>query len=188
MTLSVQFLSMAVMVAGGIQAALTFDTYKQLFRPASFWRQIGVDVVFFLTEACVLFYFLYQINGGILKFYLFLAILLGISIYYALLQRTYLWLLDKLVRIVKGFFGIILRIINRVVFQPITRILIQLFTLVVFIFYILRKIIALIGKIIWWLVEPLIPEKIKRSGISFLKKCSRIKDKLLFRMKEMMKR
>ncbi|MBR7554309.1 spore cortex biosynthesis protein YabQ [Allobacillus sp. GCM10007491] len=188
MTLSVQFLSMAVMVAGGIQAALTFDTYKQLFRPASFWRQIGVDIVFFLTEACVLFYFLYQINGGILKFYLFLAVALGISVYYALLQNWYLWLLDKLVRLVKGFVGMVLRILNRIVFQPIIWILLQVFTLIVFILHILQKVIGLIGKMVWWLVGPLIPEKIKRSGLSFLTKCSRIKDKLLFRIKAMMKR
>ena len=188
MTLSMQFTAMVVMVAGGIQAALTFDTYKQLFRPTYLWRQLATDLLFFLTQACILFYFLFLVNGGVLKLYLFLAIMLGVSMYYALFQHTYLRILDRLVRLFRVIVRGLIRLINTLVIRPITWILLQVFALVMLVYLLLQKLVLFIWKVVSWLVKPLIPEKIKKNGLSFLTKCSKIMYKLFIRIRSYFKK
>ena len=100
MTLHVQLLSMLAMIAGGVYLGFAFDTYRRITRcvkdnPAV---KYGVEIIFWLAQTGILFYALFQVNEGVLRVYIFLACLLGYSMYAVMLRRGYQYILDKIIR------------------------------------------------------------------------------------------
>ncbi|WP_054754923.1 spore cortex biosynthesis protein YabQ [Piscibacillus salipiscarius] len=55
MNLDTQFLTMLTMVSGGVVMSAMFDTYKLLLRPQAYWNRVIVDMLFFLTQGCLIF-------------------------------------------------------------------------------------------------------------------------------------
>src|SRR5690625_5305057 len=167
MTISAQFLAVVVMTLGGLQAALAYDTYAILFRPRQFWNQIAIDLLFFLTQACILFYFLYTVNGGVLKFYLAIAVLLGVSVYYALFQTYYRRFLMWLIRLVQVIFQNLISLFIILIVKLIICLFKIILSCLIIIFIPIQKIFILLGKIIRTLLKPLMPREIQEISPSF---------------------
>ncbi|MDQ0257871.1 spore cortex biosynthesis protein YabQ [Evansella vedderi] len=121
MTLEVQFLSMLASVGTGLWFGASFDTYKRFvggskrFR----WTLLINDILFWLLQALVFFYVLFQVNQGEIRFYLFLALILGYSIYRALLERIYLKILNWVIRFVKQTIHILVQTTKVLIINPI---------------------------------------------------------------------
>src|SRR5690625_1760968 len=85
MTLDTQFLTMIFMVLGGLYLGIAKDTFRR-FSP--YWKNkrfinYAMEICFWLTQTFLLFYVLFRINGGELRFYVFLACLLGYAMFQA---------------------------------------------------------------------------------------------------------
>ncbi|MGM8215701.1 spore cortex biosynthesis protein YabQ [Bacillaceae bacterium W0354] len=177
MNIDVHFFTLLTMVAAGVFATSMFDTYKQLFRPKAFWSKVIVDTLFMLTQSCLVYYLLFITNGGVIRFYLFLAILLGISFYFAILQPVYLNILDLTIRAINKLYMLFKRLVNSVIVKPITWVVELLFSIVISIVLLLWKIILAILKVIKVILKPLIPTIVQKYLMNLLTICSNILSK-----------
>src|SRR6516165_4054961 len=99
MTLSTQFLTMLSMVGMGSAFGAMFDTYQRfLNRPQrKYWIVFVNDVLFWILQAILIFYTLFLVNNGELRFYIFVALLCGFAAYQSLFKRIYLRFLEILI-------------------------------------------------------------------------------------------
>lgn len=120
MTLHIQFLTMITMILGGIYLGAALDTFRRL---TSVWaKKTGMSYIleggFWLTQTTLLFYVLFRVNGGELRFYVFLACLLGFSIYQVGFSTLYKHLLEGIISFCQTISHWMKVIINRLLFQP----------------------------------------------------------------------
>jgi len=179
MTLSTQFLTMLSMIGMGSLFGAMFDTYQRfLNRPKQkAWIVFINDILFWVIQALVIFYTLFIVNRGELRFYIFIALLCGFAAYQALLKGFYRRLLEMAIQTVIALYKFIRSMVQNLIYKPVVG-LIQLLimiiltlgrgliTLVKFIF----KVLLFILKIIWFPIQKtlllfwkLLPKSIKKT-------------------------
>ncbi|GAA0467144.1 spore cortex biosynthesis protein YabQ [Alkalibacillus silvisoli] len=174
MTLSIQFITMLTMAFAGALSTSAFDTYKRLLRPQVYWQQFFIDVLFFLTMGSVVYYLLFLANGGILRFYLVIAFLLGVSAYYALIQSFFLRLLEVVIRLVINVYYFIKNLTEIFVIRPTVWIFFLTFSIIVATGKFLLKVIILLFKVIFTILSPFIPGIVKKHLIIWAQTCDNI--------------
>ncbi|MFJ7729837.1 spore cortex biosynthesis protein YabQ [Neobacillus sp. NPDC097160] len=179
MTLSTQFLTMLSMIGMGSLFGAMFDTYQRfLKRPKKkAWIVFINDVLFWIIQALIIFYTLFLVNNGELRFYIFIALVCGFAAYQSLLKGMYLRFLEMLIRSVIAIAMFLKKTFQLLIYKPVVG-LIQvvltiilaigrgLLTLVKFVF----KVLLLIVKIIFVPVQKilllfwkLLPKGIKKT-------------------------
>ncbi|WP_413304782.1 spore cortex biosynthesis protein YabQ [Bacillus sp. 1P10SD] len=179
MTLSTQFLTMLSMIGMGSVFGAMFDTYQRfLNRPKrKQWIVFINDLLFWIIQALLIFYTLFMVNNGELRFYIFIALLCGFAAYQSLFKGVYLKLLEVVIQTVIATINFLKKTFRLLIFKPILG-LIQLViaiiiaigrgitTLVKFIF----KVVLFIFKIVIFPVQKIIllfwkllPKSIKKS-------------------------
>ena len=179
MTLSTQFFTLLSMIGMGTLFGAMFDTYQRfLKRPKrKQWIVFFNDLLFWIIQAVIIFYTLFLVNNGELRFYIFLALICGFAAYQSLFKGIYLRLLEFVIRSVIAISRFLKRTFQLLIYKPIVG-LIQLviiiiiaigrglFTLVKFI----GKVLLLIVKIILFPLQKillifwkLLPKSIKKS-------------------------
>lgn len=114
MSLNVQFLTMIAMVLGGFMLGVAHETFRR-FSP--YWKKRLVltyvlELSFWLSHTFLLFYLLYRVNGGELRLYVFIACLLGYSIYQVTAVNLYKRFLERLIT---GFLHVV-RVFKNILF------------------------------------------------------------------------
>jgi len=180
MTLSTQFLTMLSMVGMGTLFGAMFDTYQRfLNRPKrKHWIVFFNDLLFWIIQAIIIFYSLFLVNNGELRFYIFIALVCGFAAYQSLFKGVYLWLLELLISIGISIYRFLKSTILLLIFKPvvgIARITIfmilllgrGLFTLVKFIFkvliFIVRYVILKPFQTLFLIIWKLLPKGIKKT-------------------------
>jgi len=179
MTLSTQFLTMLSMIGMGSLFGMMFDTYQRfLDRPnRKSWIVFFNDLLFWVIQALIIFYTLFLVNNGELRFYIFVALLCGFAAYQSLFKGIYLRLLEFIINTVIAIYRLMRRAFLLLIYKPVLG-LIQLiisiiillgrglFSLVKFILNILWVVL----KVIWVPIEKimlllwkLLPKTIKKS-------------------------
>jgi spore cortex biosynthesis protein YabQ len=179
MTLSTQFITMLSMIGMGSVFGAMFDTYQRfLNRPKrKQWIVFINDLLFWIIQALLIFYTLFMVNDGELRFYIFIALLCGFAAYQSLFKGIYLKLLEVVIQTVIATINFLKKAFRLLIYKPVIG-LIQLviaiiiafgrgiFTLVKFIFkvvlFILKIIIFPVQKILL-LFWKLLPKGIKKS-------------------------
>ena len=84
MNLNNQFLTMALMIGCGLGLGMIFDIYRVLTDKLNLSRWIIaiLDIIYGLIAAVAVFRVLYYSNYGQLRFFIFVALILGIYLYY----------------------------------------------------------------------------------------------------------
>jgi spore cortex biosynthesis protein YabQ len=144
MTLSIQFLTMVSMIAGGFYLGIALDTFRRFHRH---WRHnvylvYFMEVSFWLAQVFILYFILFQVNAGELRFYVFAACLLGFAAYQALAATLYKRLLERLIRIISNIYQLLKSLVKTLIIAPI-KYLIQL--LVAFIIFLFNMIMLVLG-------------------------------------------
>jgi spore cortex biosynthesis protein YabQ len=179
MTLSTQFLTMLSMIGMGSLFGMMFDTYQRfLDRPnRKSWIVFFNDLLFWVIQALIIFYILFLVNNGELRFYIFVALLCGFAAYQSLFKGIYLRLLEFIINTVIAIYRFMRRAFLLLIYKPVLG-LIQLiisiiillgrglFSLVKFILNILWVVL----RVIWVPIEKimlllwkLLPKTIKKS-------------------------
>lgn len=179
MTLTTQFYTMLSMLGMGALFGLILDTYQRfLNRPKrKQWIVFINDVLFWMFQALLVFYALFQVNQGEIRFYIFIALLCGFAGYQGLLKGIYLRVLEFIIYAFVSAFRLTKRMFLLLVFKPV-RALFQLaiiiilflgrglYALVKFVFkvlqFCLKLILKPIGKIAIFLWK-LLPKGIKKN-------------------------
>ncbi len=143
MTLSVQFAAILIMVAGGIYIGAAIDTFRRFERS---WKHrvlfsYGMEIGFWLLQTLILFYLLYKVNQGELRFYIFLALLCGFATYKALFEHLYRRLLEQVIRFIVAVHRFFTRLFKSLIIQPI-----------IWLFRLLLMLLSGIGAVLLWLL------------------------------------
>ena len=91
MSLDTQFITLISMIGMGISFGAAFDTYNHFLvrGKRKLWFVFLNDILFWCTQALLIFYVLYESNYGEWRFYILLALLCGYSAYQALFKNLY---------------------------------------------------------------------------------------------------
>jgi len=157
MTLSTQFLTMLSMIGMGSLFGAMFDTYQRfLNRPKKkAWIVFINDLLFWIIQALIIFYTLFLVNNGELRFYIFIALVCGFAAYQGLFKGIYLRLLEILIQSVIAIVKFLKKTFQLLIYKPvvgliqlvITIILVLgrgLLTLVKFVFKVLLLLVKLV--------------------------------------------
>ncbi|HZG77746.1 MAG TPA: spore cortex biosynthesis protein YabQ [Paenibacillus sp.] len=153
MTLSVQFLTMAAMMLSGAALGLLFDGYRVLSGELRFPRWIipPLDILYWAVGTVAVFRVLFLSNGGEVRIYVFLALMIGVSFYFALLSgfavKTIRWTIGR----VKALIRLLIRLGDLLVVRP----LVGLYRLVIVILGFLAALSIFLGKLVLQLLYPL---------------------------------
>jgi len=99
-------MTMAAMIGCGAALGFLFDGYRVAWAELKLPRRLHppFDLLYWLLAAPVVFRTLYLVNGGELRFYVFLSLLLGVSAYFALLGGACRFIVSRTVRFVLSVF------------------------------------------------------------------------------------
>lgn len=150
MTLDVQFITMIAMMIGGFYLGVASDTFRRL---CVYWKQRVVlkyfmEIGFWLTQTLLLYYVLFQANSGELRFYVFVALLLGFAMYQALAANMYKRLLEYLIGIIVQIYRFLVKVTRVIIIIPVTFLIQLIITIIVGTATILLKLIRFTFKIV----------------------------------------
>ena len=165
MTLSMQWLTMAVMLLSGLGMGTVFDGYRVLSNELRFprWWLPVLDVIYWMAAALVVFRVLYASNNGEVRAYVFIGLAVGIVIYYLLLSRLVIVIVKWLIGAVRKLITFVLKCLDILIVKPI--LLFYKLVMVIFAFgsaltiFILKIVIQLVRpfwKLLVWMVRPAI--------------------------------
>lgn len=122
------------LLTGGIIGIL-FDIFRILrksFKTSDFITYIE-DIIFWILSGIILIYSIFVFNNGELRIYIFIGLLLGLSIYLLLLSKYFIKINVAIVLAIKSFITSILhififpfRLLRKMLFKPISFIFINL--------------------------------------------------------------
>ncbi|MGX6446287.1 spore cortex biosynthesis protein YabQ [Neobacillus sp. K501] len=158
MTLSTQFLTMLSMIGMGTLFGAMFDTYQRfLKRPKRrSWIVFFNDLLFWIAQALIIFYVLFLVNNGELRFYIFIALLCGFAAYQSLLKGLYLRLLEIIIRTLISVYRFIRKSFIVLIYKPIIGILQLLISLIILIGRGIYSLVKFILKVLLWIIRVLI--------------------------------
>lgn len=179
MTLSTQFLTMLSMIGMGALFGIMLDTYQRfLQRPKrKHWIVFLNDILFWAIQSLLVFYVLFLINKGEVRFYIFIALLCGFAAYQGMFRTMYLRMLEIIISTFIAFLNFTKKMFFLLVYKPV-RGLFQmvlfcifsfgrgLYTLVKLIFKVLLLILKIISKPIGktlWIMWKFLPKRIKKN-------------------------
>ncbi|MED4473392.1 spore cortex biosynthesis protein YabQ [Oceanobacillus caeni] len=150
MTISVQFMTMVSMVLSGFYLGIALDTFRR-FTP--YWKRKVVlaylmEICFWLTQTAILFYILFLVNSGEIRFYIFIACLLGFAMYQVFAATIYKKILEHIIRIVTNIYLFCKRVVQALIVQPIIWIFTLLVTVILGVVRVIWKIILFILKLL----------------------------------------
>ncbi len=155
MSLPVQFYTLLTMIAMGSLFGVMLDTYQRFLMRSRRKRWIVFinDLLFWLIQGILIFYVLFQVNDGELRFYLFLALLCGFSAYQALFKNIYMGLLNQLIQWVQAMIRFGLRMLNALIYQPLKGLYLLIVTILLYIGKTLLALVNLAWKVIEWVLN-----------------------------------
>ena len=121
MTLSVQFVTMLTMISMGTLFGAALDTYNRFLqrRKRKTWLVFINDIMFWLLQGLFIFYILFQVNQGDLRFYIFIALFCGFALYQSMLKGIYLKWLEKFISFVIKVFHFLVKLLTVLIYRPI---------------------------------------------------------------------
>lgn len=167
MTIDLQFASFFSMIFAGMYLGCMFDTNERMIEnlKGKGVTSFVLQFFFWLLQSYLLFYLLIKINGGQVRLYFILAIVIGFYIYFFSLRKIYRRLLEKVIYILSKLISIIWRLFNLLLIQPIVmigRLLFYGFNLMMLFIF---QLIYLSLNFLKWLLSPvlsLIPQNVKK--------------------------
>lgn len=180
------------MVVGGIYLGFANETFRRL---SVSWKDKKLivyffEIIFWIVQTGILFYVLYQVNNGDIRFYIFLACLLGFSMYVVMFQSMYRRLLEIIIQIVKRVTYLVVHTFQVLVIEPIKWVIALVITIFMYSIHLLLNILSFLLNIVFYpirllfkLLEKLLPEKFLKNITKFMTFYSTIVYKLKSRVK-----
>jgi len=167
------------MIGMGALFGMMLDTYQRFLHRSrrKHWLVFVNDILFWVIQALLIFYILFLVNKGEVRFYIFIALLCGFAAYQSMLKMIYLRILELGISVFITVMRFLKRTFLLLVFKPVrglaqlvTSLIILLgrglFTLVKFILKILRLVMKLILNLlkrILLILWKLLPKRIKKT-------------------------
>jgi spore cortex biosynthesis protein YabQ len=158
MTLSTQFLTMLAMIGMGSVFGAALDTYNRFLKRAKrkSWIVFINDILFWVAQGLFVFYILFLVNRGELRFYIFIALLCGFAAYQSLLKNIYLRALEVIIRMIISIYHFFIKLFHLLIYKPIHGLIIALISLLIFLGKSLVHLLRMIGKILLFFIKIII--------------------------------
>lgn len=155
MTLTTQFYTLITMIGMGSCFGASLDTYQLFLKRTERRRWIVFihDLLFWLIQALLVFYVLFLVNQGELRFYSFLALVCGFAAYQALFKKSYLFILKIMIAFVKGILRLIKKICEVLLVKPILAVILLIVFLVKLLYTGLFSLVQMILKVVIWVIR-----------------------------------
>ncbi|WP_424768632.1 spore cortex biosynthesis protein YabQ [Paenibacillus sp. sgz302251] len=165
MTLSMQWLTMAVMLLSGLGMGTVFDGYRVLSNELKFprWWLPVLDVMYWMAAAAVVFRVLYASNNGEVRAYVFIGLAIGVLLYYLLLSRIVIIIVKWAIGAVRRLIAFVLKCFDILFVKPILllyKLLVVILgfgsSLTIFLFKIVIQLVRPFWRLLAWMVRPLL--------------------------------
>ncbi|WP_404330659.1 spore cortex biosynthesis protein YabQ [Mesobacillus maritimus] len=155
MTLTTQFLTMLSMIGMGSLFGASLDTYSRFLqrRKRKNWIVFLNDILFWILQGLSIFYVLFIVNEGELRFYIFLALLCGFAAYQSLLKRGYLKVLEWIISVAISTYKITVNLFKTLVYQPLRFLLVSTVSLLILLGKGTISLLKTILKITYWILK-----------------------------------
>jgi len=164
MTLTMQWMTMAVMLLSGIGMGAVFDGYRVVSNELKFprWWLPVLDILYWMAAAVIVFRVLYASNNGELRAYVFIGLAIGVIIYYVLFSKMIIGAVKWLIRAVRAVILFLWKCVEVLVIKPVL-LLYKLAAVIVafgsaFTIFLLKIVVQLVRpfwKFIVWLTNPI---------------------------------
>jgi len=160
-SLDIQILTMGFMFVSGIALGVMYDIFRIGFKLMQLarWVMPLIDLVYWIVATLFVFRVLYYSNLGQVRVFVFIALLIGLSFYFALLSGWVIRLLLFIIRLTKEVIRFLKRIFHIFVVKPVIflyRGLVILFGFIAVLSVYLGKIVLQLLYPFWFLVRPFI--------------------------------
>ena len=159
----------------GIVIGILFDIFRILRRSFKTWDIVTYiqDFIFWILSGVILLYSIFTFNNGELRAFVFIGILLGITLYILLISKYFIKIAVKIVLIIKKILFYPINFIKKHIIKPIYKIIIK---------YIIRPFSSKISKIHFKFPKinlkkkksDNLSNKIRQLEKDFLEKCRKI--------------
>lgn len=179
MTLSTQFLTMLAMIGMGSLFGATLDTHNRFLKRSKrkSWIVFINDILFWLFQGLSIFYILFSVNMGELRFYIFLALLCGFAAYQSLFKKVYLKVLERAISITISVYVFFVKAIRLLIIRPLQFLAATVLSLLILagrgLYALVKWLLAVllwVSKLLWKPIQllfllfwKLLPKKIKKS-------------------------
>ncbi|MRH44983.1 spore cortex biosynthesis protein YabQ [Aquibacillus halophilus] len=155
MTLSIQFFTIISMIAGGLYLGAAIDTFRRF---EFYWKKriifsYIIEICFWLLQTLILFYLLYLVNQGELRFYILLALLCGYAAYKSVFEKTYRNILEKLISTSISIYYFFYRLVQAIIVRPVILLFNFLVAVFIWIWGIVLTLLWLIIRVLWYPVK-----------------------------------
>ncbi|QQZ09502.1 spore cortex biosynthesis protein YabQ [Heyndrickxia vini] len=155
MSLATQFYTMLAMISMGSFFGATLDTYNRFLKRSvrKRWIVFIHDVMFWLLQGLLIFYILFLVNFGEIRFYIFVALVCGFAAYQALMKTTYLKLLETIIYVTITIVSFLKDIFTALIYNPLKWMIILFITILVGIGKGLYSLVQFILKVLLLMVK-----------------------------------
>ncbi|MGC5326808.1 spore cortex biosynthesis protein YabQ [Brevibacillus sp. SYSU BS000544] len=156
MSISVQLQTVVSMALCGCLMGVGFDTYQYFRDKARFpvWLTFILDLFFWMASIGVIFYVLVEVNQGIVRFPIFISVLVGAWLYFLLGSKTYIQFLIAVIKFCRWLYSTILLIIDILLVRPFMFIYRLIYMIVAFILSVMLTIGGYLWRVILWISSP----------------------------------
>ena len=159
----------------GIVIGILFDIFRILRRSFKTWDIVTYiqDFIFWILSGVILLYSIFTFNNGELRAFVFVGILLGVTLYILLISKFFIKIAVKIILIIKKILFYPINFIKKHIIKPIYKIIIK---------YIIRPFSSKISKIHFKFPKinlkkkksDNLSNKIRQLEKDFLEKCRKI--------------
>ncbi|MBP2242594.1 spore cortex biosynthesis protein YabQ [Cytobacillus eiseniae] len=155
MTLTTQFITMLAMVGMGSVFGASLDTYNRFLKRVERNRLIVFlnDILFWIVQGLAIFYILFLVNRGELRFYIFIALLCGFAAYQSLFKDIYLRLLEITISMIIRFLRFLQKLFYYLIYKPINGLVVALIALLFFFGRVLLSLLKMLQKIVLYILK-----------------------------------
>lgn len=181
MTIEIQFASFFSMIVTGFYLGCMFDTNERIARAIKGHLIFNFicQFIFWLIQSVLIFYGLVRVNGGQVRLYFVIAIILGYWLYFFWFRRVYQLILEKIIWLIQAVFLTFLKIANLLLIKPVKFVFQAFLTVVNLAIMIVMKLLSFLLLILSWLFRPIfliIPKNMRKYLVSLPQLYSKIID------------
>jgi spore cortex biosynthesis protein YabQ len=171
MTLSTQFLTMLAMIGMGSLFGASLDTHNRFLKRSKrkSWIVFINDIMFWLVQALSVFYVLFSVNMGELRFYIFIALLCGFAAYQSLFKKIYLKILERAITITINVYIFFVKAVRMLVVRPLLFLAATVLSLLLMTGRGLYSLVKWLLAVLLWLLKNLLWKPVKMMLLLFWK-------------------
>ncbi|MBT2679199.1 spore cortex biosynthesis protein YabQ [Bacillus sp. ISL-35] len=171
MTLSTQFLTMLAMIGMGSLFGASLDTHNRFLKRSKrkSWIVFINDILFWVFQGLSIFYVLFSVNMGELRFYIFLALLCGFAAYQSLFKKMYLKLLEHTISITINVYLFFVKAVRLLIVRPLQVLAATALSLVLLTGRGLYGLLKWLLSVLLWLLKYIIWKPVKMIFLLFWK-------------------